>query len=201
MARSFKRSPLALAVLALLFEAPMHPYRMQQLIRERNKDAVINVEQRASLYQTIGQLEKAGLIRVRETVQDENRPERSVYELTNSGYQTAQTWMREALSTPAQEYPEFPAALSFIPLLTPEDTLKQLEKREIMLNERHARVSSEIVPEDVLPRLFILESEYVLTVLEAEIKWVRSLIDDLRSGALTWNNEWLLRFIPPDSEE
>ena len=35
MARQFKRSPLALAILALLYEAPMHPYRMQQLIRER----------------------------------------------------------------------------------------------------------------------------------------------------------------------
>ena len=31
----------------------MHPYRMQQLIKERGKDLVINVQRRASLYQTI----------------------------------------------------------------------------------------------------------------------------------------------------
>ena len=78
MARTFNRSPLALAVLGLLYEAPMHPYRMQQLIKERGKDKVINVQRRASLYQTISQLEKAGLITVKETVQDENRPERTI---------------------------------------------------------------------------------------------------------------------------
>ena len=44
MARKFKRSPLALAVLALLHEEPMHPYRMQRLIKDRGKDQVINVE-------------------------------------------------------------------------------------------------------------------------------------------------------------
>ena len=52
---TYKRSPLALAVLALLTEAPMHPYRMQQLIKSRGKDQVINVRQRGSLYQTIEQ--------------------------------------------------------------------------------------------------------------------------------------------------
>ena len=59
---SYKRSPLALAVLALLIEAPMHPYRMQQLIRSRGKDQVINVRQRGSLYQTIDRLEREELI-------------------------------------------------------------------------------------------------------------------------------------------
>src|SRR5690606_18421032 len=67
MARSFQRSPLALAILVLLAEEPMHPYRMQRLIKERGKDLVINVQRRASLYQTIRQLLRAGLIRVRET--------------------------------------------------------------------------------------------------------------------------------------
>ena len=33
-----KFSGIALAILALLYEEPMHPYRMQQLIKERGKD-------------------------------------------------------------------------------------------------------------------------------------------------------------------
>ena len=48
MKKAAKRSSVALAVLAMLYEAPMHPYRMQQLIIERGKDEVINVTQRAS---------------------------------------------------------------------------------------------------------------------------------------------------------
>ena len=71
MTKTFKRSPLALAVLVLLHESPMHPYRMQRLIKDRGKDQVINVEQRASLYQTISQLLRAGLITNWETTQNE----------------------------------------------------------------------------------------------------------------------------------
>src|SRR5581483_573751 len=111
-------SPLALAVLALLSEAPMHPYRMQQLIKERGKDEVINVQQRASIYQTIERLLRDGLIAVAETTRDERWPERTVYRLTEEGCETMRDWMREMLSRPAREFPEFPAALSVLPILT-----------------------------------------------------------------------------------
>ena len=79
MARKFKRSPLALALLALLHESPMHPYKMQRLIKDRGKDQVINVEQRASLYQTINQLLREGLIAPWETNRPEGFPERTLY--------------------------------------------------------------------------------------------------------------------------
>jgi DNA-binding PadR family transcriptional regulator len=201
MARSFQRSPFALAVLALLYEAPTHPYRMQQLIKERGKDKVINVQRRASLYQTIGQLQKAGLIAVRETSREEKRPERTTYALTRKGYETAQSWMREALSTPALEFPEFPAAISFLPLLTPEDALSQLEKREVALADGLDDIDAGLrTTTPFLPRLFLLEDELMRATLEAELKWVRGVIDDLRSGQLTWNDEWVRGFTRPESD-
>ena len=200
MARKFTRSPLALAVLVLLYEAPMHPYRMQQLIRERGKDKVINVQRRASLYQTINQLERAELIRVRETVREENRPDRTNYELTDTGAQTALDWLREILSTPSLEFPEFPAAVSFLPLLSVDDVLRQMELREIALVARLAEIEADLqTPEDVLPRLFLLEEELMSATLQAELNWVRGLIDDLRSGALIWNTDWLRAFAPPET--
>src|SRR5690242_15903931 len=114
MNRAIRRSPLALAILALLYEEPMHPYRMQQLIKEREKDDVVNVRQRASLYQTIDRLLRDGLIAIQETARSENRPERTVYRLTEMGREAVFTWVREMLATPAREYPEFPAAVSFM---------------------------------------------------------------------------------------
>ncbi|MDN4593802.1 PadR family transcriptional regulator [Polycladomyces subterraneus] len=201
MARSFQRSPLALAVLVLLYEKPMHPYRMQQLIKERGKDQVINVQRRASLYQTIKQLRREGLITVRETSREENRPERTIYELTEKGLQIARDWLRDMLSTSAQEFPEFPAAVSLLPLLTPADVLCQLEKREAAVTDKLARIDSELRQEGgVLPRLFLLEMEYLRAMLEAELQWVRSLIDDLRSKRITWSEEWLRQFIASDTE-
>src|SRR5215468_11171948 len=127
--RARQRSPLAVTVLALLAEAPMHAYRMHDLIKRRGKDSVVNVAQRNSVYQTIARLLSAGLIRVQQTMRKEGRPERVVYEVTDEGSATLSQWLKEMLATPAQEYPEFPAALAFVPVLSPRDALRQLEAR------------------------------------------------------------------------
>lgn len=200
MSRKFKLSPLPIAILVLLHESPMHPYQMQRLIKERNKDQVVNVEQRASVYQTINQLLRAGLITVLETMRDEGFPERTVYQLTNEGHHAAVNWLREMLSTPAREYPQFPAAVSFLPLLTPDDAIQQLQMREAKLADQIRDIDEEVQSVPDLPRLFLLESEYVRLMLDAELKWVRGIIADLRSGQLTWNHDWMQPFTPPDDK-
>jgi DNA-binding PadR family transcriptional regulator len=199
-------SPLALAVLALLYEAPMHPYRMQQLIKQRGKDEVINVRQRASLYQTIERLLRDGLIAVQETARAERRPERTIYALTDRGREAVCTWLRSMLSRPAREFPAFPAAIAYLPLLTPEDALRQLEARLDALEEERARLDAQLDSVGpVLPRLFLLETEYLRAMVNAELAWVRSVVDDLRAGRLTWSEEWLRRFTesvaPPETTE
>ncbi len=190
MSRKFQPSPLALAILTLLHEAPMHPYKMQRLIKDRAKDKVINVSQRASLYQVINQLLRAGFITFWEKEHSEGYPERTVYKLTDRGSQMAVTWLEDMVSTPAQEFPQFPAALSLLPLLTPKDALRQLEKRETWLVKQLSEVDRELEnAASGLPKLFLLESDYIKTICSAELKWVRSVITDLRSGRLTWSDE------------
>ncbi len=180
----------------------MHPYRMQRLIKERGKDQVINVGQRASLYQTISQLLRAGLIATWETEQQEGFPERTVYKLTEKGHVTAVSWLRDMLSTPAQEFPEFPAAISLLPLLTIEDAIHQMEIRKGKLTEQIAAIDSEAeATVGRLPRLFLLEAEYMRIVLHAELKWVQSIMTDLRTGELTWHHDWLQPLVQPTTEE
>jgi DNA-binding PadR family transcriptional regulator len=172
---------------------------MQRLIKERGKDQVINVKQRASLYQTINQLLKAGLITFWETERQEGFPERTVYKLTEKGHLAAAGWLREMLSSPEQEYPDFPAAISLLPLLTPDDAIHQMELREARLQEKIAALAFELESTaGQLPRLFTLESEYLKTVLESELNWVRSVIEDLKGGKLTWDQEWSRPFEQPD---
>jgi DNA-binding PadR family transcriptional regulator len=188
-----RHSPLALAVLAMLTEAPMHPYRMQQLIKARGKDEVINVGQRNSLYQTIDRLLRGDLIAIRETERDGAFPERTVYEITEAGRDTARLWLREQLAQPAREFPAFPAALSFLPLLSPDDVRRQLEVRVGALERELVRMDA--INEEAhaiqVPRLFLLESELVRAQITAELDWVRSVVADLKSGTLTWSPEWL----------
>lgn len=186
-----RRSPLALAVLVMLYEAPMHPYRMQRLIKERGKDEVINVTQRASLYQTIQRLEREGLIRAQRTIRDDRWPERTVYKITRTGRAVALDWTREILSTPAREYPEFPAAISFLPLLSPEDALHQLELRAKAVETELDRIDEGLKKAAHVPRLFLLEMEYLRATQAAELSWLNSIVKDLRAARLSWSEAWL----------
>ncbi|MBB4216910.1 MULTISPECIES: PadR family transcriptional regulator [Rhizobium] len=188
---SIKRSPVALAVLAMLMEEPMHPYRMQRLIKERGKDEVINVTQRASLYQTIQRLEREGLIIPRKTVQDDKRPERTVYEINEKGREIALEWMRAILSTLTREYPEFPAAMSFLPLLTPDDVTSQLELRAKAIESELRRIDDVLQEAQAVPRLFLLEMEYLRAIHAAELSWVSGIVGDLSAQRITWTEEWL----------
>jgi DNA-binding PadR family transcriptional regulator len=185
-------SPIALAVLALLYEEPMHPYRMQQLIKERGKDEVINVRQRTSLYQTIDRLLRAKLIMIREITRAEKWPERTIYAITEYGRTILLGWMREGLSTPAREFPAFPVVLAYLSLLTPEDAQAQLGLRAQVLAAEIERIDAELRRAiDLVPRLFLLELEYLRALVNTEFTWVQAIIEDLVSGQLTWNEEWL----------
>jgi DNA-binding PadR family transcriptional regulator len=193
------RSPLSLVVLSLVCEAPMHPYRMQTLIKERGKDLIANVAQRNSVYQTIAALKRAGLIAVRETAKQERRPERTVYEPTAEGRRTLHAWLREILSTPAREFPDFPAALSLLdPTLTPKELASLLEARADALRTKLAKLE-EPVPH--VPRLFLLESEYLAAVVRAEVEWIRGVVADLRAGRLRFPTAEEMRRLTSSDEE
>jgi DNA-binding PadR family transcriptional regulator len=194
MTTSFRRSPLALAILGLLEDGPLHPYGMQQLIKQWGKDQVINVGQRASLYKMINRLGEAGLIKVRGTTRDHQYPERTSYELTDAGRAASRQWMAEILSTPRNEFPEFPAALSFLPMLTPESTMELLSQRRERLTqqlaERDAMIATELEGLQI-PRVTLLETEYLRAVTEAELHWIDTVLAGLRDGTLTWSREEL----------
>lgn len=175
----------------MLYEEPMHPYRMQRLIKERAKDEVINVTQRAHLYQTIRRLEREGLISAQGVTRDEKRPERTVYEITGAGRAITLDWMREMLSRPGKEYPEFPAAISFLALLTPEDALRQLDRRAAAIGAELIRIDASLKEAERVPRLFLLEMEYLRAVQVTELSWVKAVVEELRAGSLTWSEAWI----------
>jgi DNA-binding PadR family transcriptional regulator len=192
-------SPLALAVLSLLEVGPLHPYGLQRLIRLWGKDAVVNVGQRASLYKTIARLERAGLVAVRQTERDQSFPERTVYELTDAGRRQGREWLEDMLASPRNEFPRFPAALSFAMLLGPRDLLALLERRAAALRERVTELDRELGEYAHLPRVTLIEAEYQRAVVGAELDWVDAVAADLRSGALTWSHEDLAGLAAADA--
>ncbi|APB01379.1 hypothetical protein NS506_07359 [Nocardia seriolae] len=195
-ATQFKRSPLAMAVLGILHLEPMHPYAIQRRIKEWGKDKVVNVGQRAQLYKTIARLLEAGLVAVRETGRDQQYPERTVYEITDAGRTACLAWINEMVSTPRNEFPEFPAALSFLMLLSPDSARSELEKRANALRATLDEIDAGTAQarQYGLPRITLLEDEYARAVTAAELHWLEGVLADLADGSLTWSWESLARF-------
>ncbi len=190
MEAALRSSPLALAVLSLLDMGPLHPYGMQRLIKQWGKDQVVNVGNRANLYKTIKRLHEFSLIAVRQTERDQQYPERTVYELTEAGRQLRGEWLTMMLSAPHNEFPTFPAALSFAMLLGPEATQAALERRLEVLRGDLSRLEGELAGlSGTLPRVTLLESEYQRAVASAEITWLAGVVEDLQAGVLTWGEE------------
>ena len=186
-----RRNPLALAVLVSLAERPMHPYEVGTVLRQRAKHESVKLNY-GSLYGVVESLERRGLITPHETVREGRRPERTVYEITDAGRIEMTDWLTDLITTPTKEYPQFEAALCFLPALAPDDAVEHLRMRAQALRVElaHAQATRELVEKAQLPRIFWIEDEFRVGQREAELAYVERLADDIESGALDGVEFW-----------
>ncbi len=191
MARKGVSNPLALAVLAHLWERPMHPYELASTMRERGKEASIKLNY-GSLYTVVEALEREKLIVAQETVREGRRPERTVYALTDAGRARLVGWMRDLLSKPIKEYPQFTAGLSLAGVLPPAEVASLLQERARRLAEevRDRRAMMDTLMHRGLARIFLIEEEHRLVLAEAEMEWVRDLAGEISNGTLDGIELW-----------
>jgi DNA-binding PadR family transcriptional regulator len=188
--RELPRTPLAMAVMNLLMERPMHPYEMKSLIKERGHDQVIKIKG-GSIYDTVERLEQGGFITAQETSRDGRRPERTVYAITDTGREETRDWLRELLAQPVNEYPQFAAALAFFAGLDKEEVVRLLKVRTALLDSQIAGTEKGLehwTKTVGIPRLFLVEGEYAAAMNRAELEWVRNLIKEIEEGKL-----WITR--------
>lgn len=181
-------NPLALAVLALLAEGPIHPYEMDFVMRARGLTESIKLN-RGSLYTVVESLQRDGLIEPRETQREGRRPERTVYAISEAGRARFDGWLRDLLRKPAKEYPQFVAGLTFLGYLPPDEVialfLERAEHLERTIEETQMHVHS-ARERLAVPRLFLIEAEFALDQWRAELRWVRKTIDEIKDGRLAW---------------
>jgi DNA-binding PadR family transcriptional regulator len=191
MASRSRANPLALAVLGLLSEQPMHPYEMAQTLRSRAKHESIKLNY-GSLYGVVEGLERRGLVTAVETRQEGRRPQRTVYAITEAGKVEMNEWLAELVSVPVKEYPQFEAALSFLPGLAPDEAVPLLDLRcqalEVQLDQLEAAYDGAL--KRGLPRLFMVETEYQIAQARCELEFTRLLVADITSGELSGLDEW-----------
>ena len=186
---SAKLTPLALAVLELLHEKPMHPYEMATLMRERYVDTRVNVKA-GSLYHTVERLQRNGFVEVVDTRRDGRRPERTVYGMTQAGLDEFNQRGRELLGDVAQEFPAFLSGLAVIDELGKEVSLAELEHRITRL--RAAVAADEAVlkrlADEPVPPVYWLDWRYQCDHRKFELEWTERLHEDLRSGRIPFQN-------------
>lgn len=186
MARS-PLSPLGVAVLALLMEAPMHPYEMYQLLIARHEDRLVKVRP-GTLYHAVGRLETDGLLEATGTGRDGRRPERTTYKITDAGRAALSQRLAGMLSEAANEYPVFPHAIAEAHNLPAGVVLELLDARLTALEERLDVLSTgrEAVIAKGVERRYWVDVEYQQAMLRCEIDWIRGFQAELRSGELPW---------------
>ena len=183
-------NPLALAVLAELLLGPQHPYEIGRRLKEHGKDRNIKYN-RGSLYMVVEQLRKAGFVTGQETVRDTQRPERTVYALTDAGREEFYAWMRELVADPVHEYPQFGVALSLLSVISPPEAAELLRRRvgALAAEAEEIRATVQRATEGGLQWVFLVEEEYRRALVEAEQRFVEELITSLEAPEYiaAWN--------------
>jgi len=184
-------NPLALAVMSYLSQRPMHPYELGRTLRDHGDARSIKFNH-GSLYMVVGQLAKAGYITEQGTSRDGQRPERTVYALTDAGRAEFRDWLRELVAEPQYEYPHFVAALSLLAALPPSEAVALLRHRLDRLRADHAEISGLIdtTLAQGVPELFLVEEQYRLALLTAETAFVERLVERITDPDAGWAPEW-----------
>jgi DNA-binding PadR family transcriptional regulator len=180
---------LALAVLALLSEKPMHPYEISSTLHERRKEDSIKINY-GSLYAVVESLERKGLIEARERIREGRRPERTVYALTPSGDAALQQWLGELLSEPSRQFTDFEAALSLMPAVPPQRVVELLRQRLDRLTAEDSAFQRMHELAAGFPRIFTIEGEFQAALRSAEIAFVSDLLAEIEKGSFDGMPLW-----------
>jgi DNA-binding PadR family transcriptional regulator len=167
-------------------------YEVAQTLRTRHKHESIRLNY-GSLYGVVKNLDRTGLIEPVGISQEGRRPKRTTYRITDAGRLEMRSWLAELIAQPGKEFLQFEAGLSLMAALPPEDVI-QLLRRRVRTLQHQIENGREQLEQDRreygLSRLHIIEAEYTFGLLEWEMTWIHSLLEDLESGALEDLDAW-----------
>jgi DNA-binding PadR family transcriptional regulator len=186
----FVPSPLAVLVLCALGERPMHPYEMLQLFTARREDRFANIRP-GTLYHTVGRLEERGLVRVDDVARAGNRPERTVYAVTDEGAALARDHVASLLATPSTEFSDLNLALAEAHELPREQVVDLLDTRIVHMRAELARweTAREQAMVRGVPEMYLLDIGCRCATLAAQSEHLASLRTRLADGSLAWKSD------------
>ncbi|WP_327290489.1 PadR family transcriptional regulator [Streptomyces sp. NBC_01198] len=198
MPRRALDNPIVLAVLGLLLEQPSHPHQMLAELRKRSDNHAAAIT-RGTLYNTVAALVEAGWLASQGQQRLGNRPERTVYALTQEGLGELVRRLDSQIRNPEREFSQFLGAVTYLGALGVTGAVEALVERGQRLRQRTGADEERLAKALAagVPRLHVIEAEYALCLARAEMAWVDSVIDEIRTGSLPWPTAAATTSTPP----
>lgn len=166
-------------------EGDSHPYEIRQKMMEREMHRFIKMKD-GSLYYAIDQLKKDAMIEPVEVVRDTNRPDKTIYRITEAGKNCFQRLLIEQMEADVPYHHPLHTALPFCHYGDQRKVVDVL-RRKLELVERKTAYMKQVYEEHVgtVPRgvlhLMISGYEHGLTT----VAWLKRLLLDAEQGRLT----------------
>lgn len=182
-----------LVILGLLIEKAMHPYEVQQLVKERQMKHYIKLAS-GSLYYAFEQLEKQGFVEVSDIVRNTNRPEKTIYRITESGKEEFQQQLLEQMSKKEHMHRSLYASLAFASYGETDKMTRILKKRieeTKSFLEKMKKLYEVKCKQESASKMYIIAGAIMHT--ETELRWLEQLYEDAAEGKLKEKGDPLMK--------
>lgn len=180
---------LVVAVLGILVEGPAHAYRLHIELKRRRLVSD-RKPSRGTLYNVMNAMKRQGWIEAGAVGRADNRPERVPYSLTCMGFEELRQRLDKQIRKPDWSPDSFFHSVSHLGVLGRIGACDALRERSAHVKEeirRDAKAHRTALAAGV-PRLFVLEAEYVQHRRRAELRWLQRIADEIETGDLKWPN-------------
>lgn len=167
------------ALLGLLSERPMHPYRIEKEVQYRDMRFWTDLSM-SSIYKLLRSMESRGFVRSELEITEDNRT-RKVYHLTPEGRGALRVSLQQILSEPEHQRWAMDIAISNLGVLDRADAISrlreyrgELEERVEQYGELEAFLAGENCP---VHRLALARRP--MHLLRGELAWVDEYIEQL----------------------
>jgi DNA-binding PadR family transcriptional regulator len=182
-------SSIALIVLGLLRERPLHPYEILRIMRKHRDDLRLAISV-GSIYHAVERLEREGYVVPTGTGREGARPERTTYEITPAGKDEHSRRTRELLRAVQPEYPAFDVGLGQADALEADEVAALLRERLETVEAEHLAYRAAIgaVVARGVPRRHMLDALYEIEQRATQVAWLTRTIAEIESGELDWTS-------------
>ncbi|SFC48235.1 PadR family transcriptional regulator [Streptomyces aidingensis] len=160
---------MRLPILALLAHGPAHGYELKQQL-EKLLGAAYPQPNVGQIYVTLGRLEKTGLIEGEE-VEQESRPNKRTYRLTEAGREAVAAWFEDTADEPRVR-DEFFMKLALAPRTGMADRVALINRQRRQYLNTMRSLSKLAAAEDRDNRVAQLLIEGAMLHLQADLDWL-----------------------------